>query len=186
LVWDNAALVAPQLARELALDNGDVVEITSASAPPLAAPILILPGQAASVVTLTLGYGRTHAGTIGNALGYDAYPLRTSDARWARGDVRVRKVGRRHALVTTQQHFAMEGRDLVRVVAPAAIARATPAAPEPSLYAAWPRDRYAWGMSIDLGTCLGCNACVVACQAENNIPVVGKEQVARGREMHWL
>jgi molybdopterin-containing oxidoreductase family iron-sulfur binding subunit len=197
LVWDNAALVSPQLAHELVLENGDVIEI-SGSLPPaegrsdlrpalLEAPVWVMPGQAPSVVTLTLGYGRTQSGNVSNGLGYDAYRLRTSDALWQRDGVVVRKLGRRHELVSTQHHFAMEGRDLVRVVAPNAIASgAEPREAQPSLYAAWPRDRYAWGMSIDLGTCLGCNACVVACQAENNIPVVGKEQVARGREMHWL
>jgi len=186
LVWENAALISASLAAEFALANGDVVACTAGRAS-LEAPVWIMPGQAAKVVTLTLGYGRARAGVIGDALGYDAYRLRTGSTPWTREGVTLRKLGRRHALVSTQHHFTMDGRDLVRVLTPEEAAHAShAAAPRDSLFPEWPRDRYAWGMSIDLATCLGCNACVIACQAENNIPIVGKEQVARGREMHWL
>jgi Fe-S-cluster-containing dehydrogenase component len=144
----------------------------------------VLPGHAPGCVTLSLGYGRTHAGTVGNGRGFDATPLRRA-ALWENANVSVRRTGATYPLVTTQHHFTMEGRDPVRLL-PAGRALDGAADPAVSLYPAWKPGTNAWGMSIDLGTCIGCNACVVACQAENNTPVVGKDQVSRGREMHWI
>ena len=184
LVWDNAALVSPALAESLGVQNGDLLRISRGPAF-VEAAAYVMAGQAPQCVALALGYGRTRAGAVGDGRGTDAYPLRRDDARWELGEVQVRKTGGRRELVTTQHHFTMEGRDPYRLMAADRIAPlgADPAA---SLYPDWPRGTNAWGMSIDLGTCLGCNACVVACQAENNIPVVGREEVARGREMHWI
>jgi len=185
LVWDNAALVSPALAARLGLTNGDLLAL-SLGGLTLEAAALIMPGQAPDCVTLSLGYGRTAAGSVGSGLGFNAYRLRSANALWRRPGLHVGKTGRSHVLVTTQPQFAMEGRDLVRVVAPDALHVPAPSA-SPTLYPPWNQaGNYAWGMSIDLSTCLGCNACIVACQAENNIPVVGKEQVARGRQMHWI
>ena len=144
-----------------------------------------MPGHADDCVTLSLGYGRTRAGSIGNACGFDAYALRGRDDAWVVPGLKAAKTGRSYALVTTQHHFAMEGRDIVRVVGPHNLG-VHKIEDRPSMYPAWKRGDYSWGMSIDLSTCLGCNACVMACQAENNIPVVGKDQVSRGREMHWI
>ncbi len=184
LVWDNAALVSPAFAARLGVADGDLLAL---SVGPLAvdAAAMIMPGQAEDCVTLALGYGRTAAGSVGTGPGFDAYRLRAVNASWQLSGLQVKRTGHRHLLVTTQQHFAMEGRDLVRVVDPGALRVAPPQAGA-TLYPPWKAGGYAWGMSIDLSTCLGCNACVVACQAENNIPVVGKNQVARGREMHWI
>jgi molybdopterin-containing oxidoreductase family iron-sulfur binding subunit len=185
LVWDNAALLSPALAAQLKVANGDLLALSLGSLA-LEAAALIMPGQAEDCVTLSLGYGRTAAGSVGSGLGFNAYRLRSANALWRRPGLRLRKTGRNHALVTTQQQFAMEGRDLVRVVSPEVLRVPAPGA-SPTLYPPWkPAGNYAWGMSIDLSTCLGCNACIVACQAENNIPVVGKEQVGRGRQMHWI
>jgi molybdopterin-containing oxidoreductase family iron-sulfur binding subunit len=185
LVWDNAALVGPALAASLGVVTGDLLRIEHGAAV-VEAAAYVLPGQAPNCVTLALGYGRTRAGSVGNLHGFDAYPLRRDDRRWEVGNVQVGKTGGRYALVTTQHHFTMEGRDPVRLV-PAGGTLAAPADPAETLYPAeWKAGAVAWGMSIDLNTCLGCNACIVACQAENNIPVVGKDQVARGREMHWI
>ncbi len=184
LVWDNAALISPAFAAKLGVASGDVLAL-SVGPRAVDAAALIMPGQAEDCVTLSLGYGRTAAGSVGTGRGFNAYRLRSRDALWQQSGLHVGKTGRRYALVTTQQHFAMEGRDLVRVVAPDALSVPLPAA-NPTLYPPWKSGGYAWGMSIDLSTCLGCNACILACQAENNIPVVGKDQVARGRQMHWI
>jgi Fe-S-cluster-containing dehydrogenase component len=161
------------------------------------APVLIVPGQPDGATTLHLGYGRTSAGRLGSGVGFDAYRLRPGDAPWFVGGATLRRTGRRHAVVTVQKHAGMEGRGLVRVGTfdrfrrdPGSLG-ATSAereAEERSLYP--PRklehEGNAWGMVIDLNACIGCNACMVACQAENNVPVVGREEVGRGREMHWI
>ena len=159
------------------------------------APIWILPGQADDCVTVHLGSGRTRAGRVGNGVGFNAYALRTSEALWGGLGLEIAKTGERHAFATTQQHQNMEGRELVRAGTVAefqndsqAIARGEDPAParDESLYPGVEYKGHAWGMTIDLNTCIGCNVCTIACQAENNIPVVGKEQVAAGREMHWI
>ncbi|PTY06943.1 molybdopterin oxidoreductase [Opitutaceae bacterium EW11] len=186
LVWDNAALVAPALARERGLSTGDTVALTCHGRTILA-PVWIQQGQARTTVTLHLGYGRQRAGGIGSAHGFDAYPIRSADSPWEANLGELRKTGKRHPFVSTQGHFEMEGRDLVRVVPVSELDRTARESEDgPTLYPQVSYTGYAWGMAIDLSTCIGCNACVVACQAENNIPVVGKEQVARGREMLWL
>jgi molybdopterin-containing oxidoreductase family iron-sulfur binding subunit len=147
--------------------------------------------MAPGVVGLHLGYGRTRAGQVGTGIGADAYRIRPSDRPWSSGGLTLRKTGDVSPLATTQNHHSMEGRDLVRFGTLAEY-RADPhfaASHETydrSLYPRFKYDGYAWGMAIDLNNCVGCNACVVACVAENNIPVVGKDQVARGREMQWL
>ncbi|HVS50825.1 MAG TPA: 4Fe-4S dicluster domain-containing protein [Opitutaceae bacterium] len=184
LVWDNAAQISPSFAAAQHLENGYLIEVR-VNGRAIAAPVWITPGHASDCLTLTLGYGRTHAGSIGNGLGYDAYRLRTHAQLWHNENAAVAKLGRQHPLVSTQTHFAMEGRDLVRVADAAHLVSFAVETP-PSLYPDVAYRDYKWGMSIDLGACTGCTACVVACQAENNIPVVGRDQVARGREMHWL
>ncbi|HEX2554981.1 MAG TPA: TAT-variant-translocated molybdopterin oxidoreductase [Microvirga sp.] len=182
-VWGNAALIAPETARSLKLATGDVIEIASGGRT-LAAPVWVLPGHAPDTLTLPLGYGRWRAGSVGNGVGFDAYRLRHAAHPWiAAGE--ARPLGRRVELISTQLHHALPSRDIVRVVAPGEGVTPEPAA-RPSLYPEWPYPGPAWAMAIDLDACIGCNACVVACQAENNIAVVGPDQAARGREMHWL
>jgi Fe-S-cluster-containing dehydrogenase component len=194
LVWDNAALVSPATAARLQLENEDLVELKYRGRS-VHAPVWILPGQADDCVTVHLGYGRRRAGAIGSGIGFNANQLRTWDASWGGPGLQIEKTGRRHALVTTQHHFSMEDRQLIRTgtVAefgknPSAIARTDerPPAKDDTLYRNYSYRGLAWGMAIDLNTCIGCNACTIACQAENNIPVVGKDQVAAGREMHWI
>jgi molybdopterin-containing oxidoreductase family iron-sulfur binding subunit len=187
LVWDNAALLGAATAQRLGLADGDVVRLTLAGRS-VEAPVLVAPGHAEECVTLPLGYGRRAGGELGVGVGFDAYALRTAAAPWQGRGLTLEPTGRRHELVTTQLHHSMEGRDLVRRVAPGGSARPEAAAAhgDVSMYAPFPYEGQAWGMSIDLDACTGCNACVVACQAENNIPVVGKREVGRGREMHWL
>ena len=183
LTWDNAALISPTTAQRLQLSNEDVVEIRDGSHQ-LLAPVWISPGHADDCVTLHVGYGRTRAGEIGTGRGFNAYAIRTSSAPTI-AQATIRKTGRRLSLASTQNHHDMEGRDPVRTVV-----SGRPIEPQglsdASLYPPRPPADYAWGMSIDLSACIGCNACVVACQAENNIPFVGKSQVENGREMHWI
>jgi MoCo/4Fe-4S cofactor protein with predicted Tat translocation signal len=194
IMWDNAALISAATARRLHLENEEIVELNYRGRS-VRAPVWILPGQSDDCVTVHLGYGRRRAGRVGNGVGFDAYGLRTSDAPWGGGGVEIAKTGLKHQFASSQHHQAMEGRDLVRrgTIAeflrnPEGIARS--AEPEPAgnetLYPPVPTKSYAWGMAIDLGACIGCNVCTIACQAENNIPVVGRDQAARGRVMHWI
>ncbi|HKC62018.1 MAG TPA: 4Fe-4S dicluster domain-containing protein, partial [Pyrinomonadaceae bacterium] len=145
-------------------------------------------------VTVYLGYGRERAGHVADGRGFNAYLLRTSDAHWSGVGLEIKGTGERYSLACTQAHHNMEGRELVRF-ATIDEYRARPdfarhEADDPaqaiSLYPQWKYEGYAWGMAIDTGSCVGCNACVVACQSENNIPVVGREEVMHAREMHWL
>jgi molybdopterin-containing oxidoreductase family iron-sulfur binding subunit len=204
LTWDNAALVSPASARKLHVTNGDVVKL-SANGQTVEAPIWITPGHADDSLTLHLGYGRRRAGHVGNGKGFNAYLFSTTENPWI-GSATVEKTGKTYQLVTTQHHHIMgkEGeereeesvaalqRKLVRGATleefrkDPGMLREEGEENGPSIYPAYPYTGNSWGMSIDLNSCIGCNACVVACQAENNIPVVGKDQVSRGREMHWI
>jgi molybdopterin-containing oxidoreductase family iron-sulfur binding subunit len=192
VTWDNVAHVAPATARRLGLATGDVVQI-AASGATARLPVWILPGHPEGSLTAHLGYGRRRVGRVGRGVGADLYPLRTAASPWD-FEAQVTPTGQRTALATTQEHFRMEGRHLVRHGTLADLRRdpsfvraiEEPPGREESFYPAHPYPGRAWGLSIDLSVCIGCNACVVACQAENNIPVVGKEQVRLGREMHWL
>ena len=192
-VWDNVALVSPATAQRLNLGQEDVIEIRHEGRT-IHAPVWISPGHAHDSVTLFLGYGRTRAGTLGSNRGYNANSIRTSSAPWLAQNVEVRKTGGRYMLASTQSHHLMENRHLARRASateygehPNFAKEETQVPPrELTLYPEYPPENYAWGMAIDLSTCIGCNACVVACQAENNIPVVGKLEASRSREMHWL
>ena len=193
LTWDNAALIAPATAARLGLESGDVVELARDERT-LRIPVWIAPGQAADTLTLHLGYGRTRAGLTGNGTGVDVNVLRTADALDTADGVALTATGGTETLASTQDHWSLEGRNLVRVgttgefEADPEFARRMGEEPPRTLtmYGEHAYTGYAWGMTIDQGVCTGCNACVVACQAENNVPVVGKEQVLVGREMHWL
>jgi molybdopterin-containing oxidoreductase family iron-sulfur binding subunit len=205
LTWDNAALVSPASARKLGVTNGDVVKLT-AHGQSVEVPIWITPGHADDSLTLHLGYGRRRAGHVGSGRGFNAYLLSTTESLWI-SSATVEKTGKTYQLVTTQHHHIMgkEGeereeesvaalqRKLVRGTTleefrkdPDMIQKEGEEEKGPSIYPGYAYEGNAWGMSIDLNSCIGCNACVVACQSENNIAVVGKEQVANGREMHWI
>jgi molybdopterin-containing oxidoreductase family iron-sulfur binding subunit len=193
LTWDNAAFLSPATAQRLDLRNEEVVELRYRGAS-LRAPVWIMPGHADDAVTLHLGYGRTRAGSVGTGKGFNAYLLRTAAEPWFGSGLEIHKTGDRYPLVSTQHHFSMEGRNLVRAGTLAqfqknpAFAQALGEAPPPglTLYPGYSYQGHAWGMAIDLNACIGCGACVLACQAENNIPVVGKTETGRGRSMHWI
>ncbi|HEX2656346.1 MAG TPA: 4Fe-4S dicluster domain-containing protein [Xanthobacteraceae bacterium] len=188
-VWGNALVVHQEDAARLHLTTGDVVRL-SAQNHTLESPVLVSSHGARGVIHLSLGYGRTRAGAIGNSIGVSAYTLRWSDALWTT-EVTIKKLNDRREVLTTQNYvrLAGEARDLfpIRLLDDARkVAGAKREGSLPSLYPPAIADTYAWGMVIDTAACIGCNACVVACQAENNVPVVGPEEIARGRDMHWL
>ncbi|HEY1749946.1 MAG TPA: 4Fe-4S dicluster domain-containing protein [Caulobacteraceae bacterium] len=184
LTWDNAVMVAPALARRMKLKRGDVVRL-SAGARAIEGPVWIMPGQDASTVVLTLGYGRLAEG-IGRGVGFDVAALRRAASPWRIDGAMLAKAGRSQLLATTQDFTRLDGFDLVRTAPRAKVAPSPPPPPPPSFYPPKPESRPQWGMSVDLDLCIGCNACVAACGAENNIAIVGKAQVAKGRHMHWL
>jgi len=190
-VWGNALSISSEDAKRLNLTTGDVVRL-SVKDRVLQTPILATSGCAPGVVNLTLGYGRRNAGAIGTSIGTDAYGLRTSDALWTIEGVAIAATTDRREILTTQNHVRLDGdardlypirslKDIAEAVEPDATDRALP-----TFYPPVTPDTYAWGMVIDTAACVGCSACVVACQAENNVPVVGPEEIARGRDMHWL
>lgn len=187
VTWGNVLTVSPALAEERGLRNGDEVIISAGERRQVAA-IWIQPGQAARTLALTLGYGRRAGSTKG--LGTDAYALMSQPGHFLVQDVRIAKTGDEQTVASTQLHQAMEGHEFVRTeplerkASDAAGNQKNEA--QPSFYPPWPEGSPSWGMSIDLDTCIGCNACVAACVAENNVPMVGKDLVAEGREMHWL
>jgi len=200
LVWDNAALMSPRTAQKFGVQMTDVVELKYEGRT-LRVAVWLMPGHAEDSITLHLGYGRTRTGRVGTGAGVNAYALRVSSALWACGNLQVTRTGEKYLLAVTQHHHsidtsAVEHRieGLVRegtleeYKKNPAFVKAIEKDPDPSLtlYPGHQYTGYAWGMMVDLGSCIGCNACVVACQAENNIPVVGKVQVDKGREMHWL
>jgi molybdopterin-containing oxidoreductase family iron-sulfur binding subunit len=195
MTWDNPALISPALAGALHLANGDIVSIQK-GARTLEIPIWILPGQAKQAISVYLGSGRARAGDVGNGKGSNAYEVRTDDELWFTSSISIHKTGRHIQLASTQWHHSMQGRDPVKTrTLDEFIERKVPEAeknerpgPDETLYdfREMLTAQHQWGMVINLNSCIGCSACVVACQAENNIPVVGKDQVWRGREMHWI
>ncbi len=193
LTWDNAAFVSPTTAQRLGLQNEDLIDL-SYGGQTVPAPVWILPGHPNDAVTVHLGYGRTHAGRVGQNTGFNAYALRTSGAPWFGSGLQLRKTGKTYELAATQTHFSMEGRELVRVATISEFQHAPKMNPDDwskppngdTLYPEYKYDGYKWGMAIDLNACIGCNACTIACRAENNIPVVGKVEVRRSREMDWI
>jgi molybdopterin-containing oxidoreductase family iron-sulfur binding subunit len=246
--WDNAILVSPKLGKELNITpKGSAIQVArveeaeflrgrelayvgeiTVNGRKVRGPIHIQPGLSNYTIILPLGYGRERSGRVGQGAGFNAYPARTSAASAIATGATITLTGERYELANVQEHWSMEGRDIVREANheefqknPSFVHDIGTESHSPAIYgeagpkneAALARDQRAvitadrskdtprgqslydtpdfsgthqWGMSIDLNTCIGCNACVVACQAENNIPIVGKDQVMRGREMHWI
>jgi molybdopterin-containing oxidoreductase family iron-sulfur binding subunit len=204
LCWDNAAQVSPATAGQLGLESGSVVKLTYRDKS-IEAPVWIVPGHADGAVTLPLGYGRATTvplpveldnkpEPLANGIGFDAYPLRRSAAFWFDAGLAVAATGRRWTFAVQQGDFSQEGR-------PHALSYTNSEWPEQGTHEVeehrgpqpvilkpvdYSQEAYKWGMAIDLSRCTGCSACVIACQEENNIPVVGREQVQRRRSMHWL
>ena len=199
LVWDNAAMLSPATAKQLGVENGDMLAL-AANGKEIMMPAMVLPGHVDNSISVSLGYGRTNCGRVGVRVGHKAESLRTT-AGFHSAAVTARKTGDKYQLVTTQEHHTLEEpitglkRNDIVIEAPIEEYRKEPnfihaekhEAVVADLFAGWDYSKgYQWGMSIDLNACVGCNACLLACVAENNIPVVGKDQVRRGREMHWI
>jgi MoCo/4Fe-4S cofactor protein with predicted Tat translocation signal len=198
LTWDNAVLIGPKMAERLNIATEDVVEL-ELDGKKVTGSVWIQAGHPDNSVTVFLGYGRKRAGRVGTAQGFDAYALRTSAAPWTATGVQIRKTGETYKLASTQGMQSMDTPDgghrpLVRETTLEDYRKEPNFAKEEetpyglSLYEPYPykSEDYAWGMAIDLNSCVGCNNCMLACQSENNIAVVGKEQVVIGRHMHWI
>ena len=197
MTWDNPVLIGPAMAERLQLKSEDMIEL-ELNGKKLTAPVWVQAGHPDNAVTAFLGYGRRRAGRVGTGAGFDMYPLRYSATPWSASGVVIRKTGDTYKLATTLGYQTMEtpvgARPLVRAASLDEYKKEPNFAQEEepphglTLYPDYPykSEAYAWGMAIDLNACVGCNNCIVACQSENNIAVVGKEQVVRGRHMHWL
>jgi molybdopterin-containing oxidoreductase family iron-sulfur binding subunit len=191
LTWDSIAMFSPATAARLSIEAQDAVELKFAGRT-VTAPAWIKPGHADESVTVYLGYGRKRVGRVGTGVGFNAYAIRPFNTPNFGAGLEVRKTGARWTLADTQNHSSMENRDLIRVgtltefQANPAFAQKEKDKPSGSLYPQPSHEGYQWGMAIDLSSCTGCNSCVIACQAENNIPVVGKNEVLAGRAMHWI
>ncbi len=191
--WDNVALISPSTARSLELNNADVVQIII-DGRDLEIPVWIQPGQADKTVSVALGYGIMGRGRVADGVGANSYKIRASNALYIGSGLTLNTTEKTRLIATTQDHNSMENRPIVREASLEEYRDHPEFAPEMvkhfPLRSMWKdhsyEEGYQWGMSIDLNTCTGCNACTIACQSENNIPVVGKDQVSRGREMHWI
>jgi MoCo/4Fe-4S cofactor protein with predicted Tat translocation signal len=209
LTWDNAVIVSPATAERLQAtgvasfqggEHGQIISdvvVVRHRGRSVRGAVFAVAGHPDDAVTVHLGYGRTRGGTLADGAGFNAYAIRTADRPWFDSGVELVKTGDKFSLACTQYHHLMEGRGLVRAVTrdefvsdPKSVHEGPGIEETPArtitLYPDYAYEGYKWGMAIDVNSCIGCNACVVGCQSENNIPVVGKEQVLRGREMHWI
>jgi molybdopterin-containing oxidoreductase family iron-sulfur binding subunit len=194
LTWDNAAFMSPATAHILGVSDSVKVELGYRGRK-LRAPVFIQPGHADGCVTVHLGYGRERAGRAGTGVGFSPYGLRTTAALWNDFGLQVKKTGESYEFASAQNFHPLDSRRHIIRAADIGAYRKDPNVTNEgvetpprglTLYPDYKYEGYAWGMAIDLNACTGCSACVVACQAENNIPVVGKDQVRRGRIMHWV
>jgi len=198
MTWDNAVLVSRKTARELGVANGDIVEITL-NGRSVKGPIWTQPGMADYSLGLALGYGREKAGRVGTGVGFNAYKI--FSGKYIETGATVKKTGETYTLACTQHHWSMEGRPAVReanleefIKEPTFAQEKFHGVEPPVVQSLYPNPLdeakktalHQWGMTVDLNACVGCGTCIVACQSENNIPIVGKDQVLRGREMHWM
>ena len=198
LTWDNAILISPSLAKSLSIETNDVLRLTT-EAGIIEAAAFLAPGLPDDSLTLHLGYGRTKSGPVAESAGFNAYALRTAAQPWRTKVSKLEKAGRTYELACTQTHHQFGDRDLIRSVPVENIDHLKPlladvdpledigrgglgAITEPALI----DQQEQWAMTIDLDSCIGCSSCVMACQSENNSPVVGKKMVLMGREMHWM
>jgi len=200
LTWDNVIMIGPKMAERQKLNSKDVAEL-SYNGKTVKGPVWIQAGHPDNSVTIFLGYGRAKAGRVGTGFGFDVYPLRTSQNPWIATGVTLKATGETIDIASTQGYQTMETPDgserplvmeatLDEYKKEPNFAKEGEPPKELTLYKPelfdYSKQEYAWGMAIDLNKCVGCNNCIVACQSENNIPVVGQYQTRRGRHMHWI
>ncbi len=197
ICWDNYASISPVTASEIGVVNGDIVSINSNSTV-IDIPVLLQPGQAKNTISIALGYGRENAGKVGNRVGENVFQfgvLKDGNNQHYRNDVKITKTDKKHVFALTQSHHSMEGRPIVNETTLDKFKENPSSGNElhekllekqASLYNEQPHIGYHWGLSIDLNACTGCSNCVISCQAENNVPVIGKTEVQRRRIMHWM
>ncbi|MDQ2774923.1 MAG: 4Fe-4S dicluster domain-containing protein, partial [Acidobacteriota bacterium] len=194
MTWDNTVLLSPKDAQDMNVRAGDILEVTTGGRK-VSGPAWIQPGLIQGSFTIAFGYGRTASGRVGTKIGYNAYSVQDAAAPFfAPGQ--VKKTGVHERLANVQETQTMAGREPVRAADitefeehpnfPTYEGENKPRSRDLTLYSDWKYEGYKWGMAIDLNVCTGCSACIIACQSENNIAVVGKDQVARGRHMHWI
>ena len=191
-VWGNALHLSEAAARSFGIVDGDIVRLR-ADKVTLEAPVIIQDGLAEGTIAAALGYGRSAAGSMGNGVGFDLYRLRPAASPWSIANVSVERTGRKQNLLRTQHFFVLEAeaaelqpRFNLADLAKRDLGLSKPGDDPPTLYPPQPYDTYKWAMVVDNSACIGCNACVIACQAENNVPIVGPDEIAEGRDMHWL
>lgn len=213
VTWDNYLAISPATAKAKGLEQGDIVEI-AANGVSIKVPVLLQPGQAKNSASLAIGYGRTNAGKAGNNVGVNAYPLATvanGQILYTAFDAKLNKTTEgSHKFAATQTHHTMMAREIVKETSLEEYVK-NPSAGNPKVFIpvqkgkesdlkrpsqvdiwatkenpGFDKPNHRWGMAIDLNSCIGCGSCVIGCQAENNVPVVGKEEVMRSREMHWI
>ncbi len=191
LTWDNVAAISPALGRKLGLANGDVIRIADR----VELPVLIQVGQADNSVSVAAGFGRLVSGKVATGVGSNAYPLLRGETKTFVKSVSIEKTGMIHELALTQEHHSMEGRAIVRETTLNKYNEDPHSGNElhqhveehhTTLYEETEFDGHHWGLAIDLNKCIGCSACAIACQTENNGAVIGKEEVKRRRIMHWI
>lgn len=193
MTWDNAVWFSPKSAEHYGVTTGDVVEI-AVGGRKVEGPVWITPGHADESITVHFGYGRTRAGKIADGVGFNAYAIRASATPWIGTGAVITRKSRGYAFATTQHTQTMEERDPFRVATFLEYHKNPQFADPPedhvaddhTMFPLWEYKQHKWGMSIDLTSCVGCQACTIACQSENNISVVGKEEVAKGRHMNWI
>jgi Fe-S-cluster-containing dehydrogenase component/anaerobic selenocysteine-containing dehydrogenase len=191
ITWDNYACVSPKLAEKFELEEGTIVRISN-QATTIELPAHIQPGQHDDCVAIALGYGRTSAGKAGTGIGANAYPLVRFDNgtfQYQAAGITLEKTGASVQLASTQLHQTLGGRPLIKEFTLDDYLKEHKGEERPESKSIWKDYQYGehkWAMVIDLNACIGCSACILSCQAENNVPVVGKDEVRRQREMHWI
>jgi MoCo/4Fe-4S cofactor protein with predicted Tat translocation signal len=192
ITWENFLSVSPRLAKKLDLQEGDVVRVGGAAID-MELPIHIQPKLHEQTVMVAVGYGRTRAGRVGNKIGVNSYTFQKSEGEWLEWSgrpVSIAKTGRNENLASVQGHNSIDGRPILKETTYQEYLKNPEKLPQeeplPTMWSGHEYKTYRWGMAIDVNSCIGCNACMIGCQSENNVPSVGKEQVIKGREMHWI